>query len=129
MSKRGMWKNLTTGYDAALEQLPRALSAEGFGIITQIDIAETFKNKLGVAFRRYKIIGACNPGLAHKALTHDPELGVLLPCNVVLYETDEGKAVLGAIDPLESIGASAEAMGDLAADVRGRLERVLAAMS
>lgn len=125
---RAFWKDLRSTFDDALAKLPDVLASEGFGIITQIDAKETFKNKLGVEFRRYKILGACNPKLAHQALSHDPHLGVLLPCNVVLYETDEGKAVLGAIDPMASLGASAPGMEELAGSVRGKLERVLAAI-
>jgi len=128
MSNHGFWKDLRSTYDDALARLPDALAAEGFGVITQIDISQTFKNKLGVDFRRYKILGACNPRLAHQALSHDAHLGVLLPCNVVLYETDDGKAVLGAIDPMESLGSSAPGLADLAGSVRGKLERVLASI-
>lgn len=128
MNNHGFWKDLRSTYDDALARLPDALAAEGFGVITQIDISQTFKNKLGVDFRRYKILGACNPKLAHQALSHDAHLGVLLPCNVVLYETDDGKAVLGAIDPMESLGSSAPGLADLAGSVRGKLERVLASI-
>jgi uncharacterized protein (DUF302 family) len=128
MSDHGSWKQLQSTYDEALALLPGALAAEGFGIITQIDMKETFKNKLGIDFRRYKILGACNPKLASEALAHDPRLGVLLPCNVVLYETDEGKAVLGAIDPMSSLGASDPGLVPLAELVRGKLERTLAAV-
>jgi uncharacterized protein (DUF302 family) len=97
-------------------------------VITQIDMQETFQKKLGVATRRYRIFGACNPTLAHQALGHDPRLGVLLPCNVVLYETDEGKAVVGAVDPMSSLGASSPALAGVAADVQARLDRFLRAM-
>lgn len=128
MNNHGFWKDLRSTYDDALARLPDALAAEGFGVITQIDISQTFKSKLGVDFRRYKILGACNPKLAHQALSHDAHLGVLLPCNVVLYETDDGKAVLGAIDPMESLGSSAPGLADLAGSVRGKLERVLASI-
>lgn len=125
---RASWKHLRSSFDDALAKLPEALSAEGFGIITQIDAKETFKNKLGVEFRRYKILGACNPKLAHQVLSHDPHIGVLLPCNVVLYETDEGKAVLGAIDPMASLGAAAPGLEEVAGSVREKLGRVLAAI-
>ena len=125
---RGHWKQLSIGYEEALARLPDALKKEGFGIITQIDMQETFKAKLGVDFRRYRIFGACNPSFAHAALLKDPRVGVLLPCNVVLYEKDDGKAVVGAVDPMQTLGASGEAGGlaDVAREVGARLERVLA---
>lgn len=125
---RGSWKDLAISYDEALARLPEALKKEGFGIITQIDIQETFKAKLGADFRRYRIFGACNPSFAHTALQKDPRVGVLLPCNVVLYEQDNGKAVVGAVDLMQTLGASGEAggLGDLAREVGARLERALA---
>lgn len=128
---RGHWKELSISYEEALLRLPEALEKEGFGIITQIDIQETFKAKLGVDFRRYRIFGACNPAFAHTALQKDPRVGVLLPCNVVLYEKDDGKAVLGAIDPMQTLGASVGESGldELARDVGAKLERVLEALS
>jgi len=127
---QGHWKELSIGYEEALARLPEALKKEGFGIITQIDIQETFKAKLGVDFRRYRIFGACNPSFAHAALQKDPRAGVLLPCNVVLYEKDDGKAVVGAVDPMQTLGVSSEAAGltDLAREVATRLEHVLAAL-
>lgn len=125
---RGSWKDLSISYEEALSLLPEALKKEGFGIITQIDMQETFKAKLGVDFRRYRIFGACNPSLALAALQKDPRVGVLLPCNVVLYERDDGKAVVGAVNPMQTLGASGEGGGltDVARDVVARLERVLA---
>lgn len=128
---RGHWKNLSISYEEALARLPEALKAEGFGIITQIDIQETFKAKLGVDFRRYRIFGACNPSFAHTALQNDPRVGVLLPCNVVLYEKDDGKAVVGAVDPMQTLGASGASGGlaDVAREVGARLERVLTGLA
>jgi uncharacterized protein (DUF302 family) len=124
---RGSWTELPIGYEEALARIPDALKKEGFGVITQIDMKETFKAKLNVDFRRYRIIGACNPSFALTALNKDPHVGVLLPCNVVVYEQDNGKAVVGAIDPMQSLGTSAEGAGlaELARDVGARLERVL----
>jgi uncharacterized protein (DUF302 family) len=124
---RGRWKELSISYEDALSRLPKALEKEGFGIITQIDIQGTFKAKLGVDFRRYRIFGACNPAFAHTALQKDPRVGVLLPCNVVVYEKDDGKAVVGAVDPIQTLGAGASESGmvDLAREVGARLERVL----
>jgi uncharacterized protein (DUF302 family) len=124
---RSYWTELSIGYEDALARIPDALKKEGFGVITQIDMKETFKAKLNVDFRRYRIIGACNPSFALTALTKDPHVGVLLPCNVVVYERDDGKAVVGAIDPMQSLGTSTEGAGlaELARDVGARLERVL----
>ncbi len=127
---RGQWKSSSLSYEEALSRLPAALEKEGFGIITQIDIQKTFEAKLGVAFRRYRIFGACNPSFAHTALQQDPRIGLLLPCNVVLYEADDGNAVVGVIDPMQTLGAHGEsnALAGVARDVGARLERVLAAL-
>lgn len=127
----GHWKELSLRYEDALARLPEMLKKEGFGIITQIDLQETFKAKLGVDFRRYRIFGACNPSFAHAALEKDLRVGVLLPCNVVLYEKPDGTAVVGAIDPMQTLGATASAGGlaDLARDVGERLDRVLAELA
>lgn len=126
--RHGHWKDLSISYEEALSRLPEALKKAGFGILTQIDIQETFKAKLGVDSRRYRIFGACNPSFAHSALEKDPRVGVLLPCNVVLYEKDDGKAVVGAVDPMQTLGATGAdgGLADLARDVGARLERVLA---
>ena len=127
---RGQWLDLSMRYEDALARLPEALKKEGFGIITQIDMQETFKAKLGVDFRRYRIFGACNPSLAHAALQQDPRVGVLLPCNVVVYEKDDGSAVVGAVDPMATLGAAGQggALPELARDVAARLTRVLAGL-
>lgn len=124
---KGIWRDLSRDWDEVNRRLPEALAREGFGVITKIDLQETFAAKLGVESRRYRIFGACNPKLAHEAIGRDPRVGVLLPCNVVLYERDDGRVVAGAIDPLESIGG-AEGFAEMAADVRARLERVLASL-
>lgn len=128
---QGHWKDLSISYEEALARLPEALKAEGFGIITQIDIQETFKAKLGVDFRRYRIFGACNPSFAHAALLSDPRVGLLLPCNVVLYEREDGKAVVGAVDPMQTLGAGGESSGlaAVAREVGVRLERVLSVLA
>jgi uncharacterized protein (DUF302 family) len=112
-------------YDEALARVPDLLKAEGFGILTQIDVKETLKQKIGVDFRRYKILGACNPPLAHKALSSVTEIGVMLPCNVIVYEGDDGKAVVSAIDPMATLAATQPALKEIAAEVRARLSRAL----
>jgi uncharacterized protein (DUF302 family) len=121
---RGTWSALRIGFDAATERLPRALQAEGFGVITQIDLQQTFKAKLGVDFRRYRIFGACNPAFALKAVEFDPRAGLLLPCNVVLFERDDGIAVLGIIDPVQQLDAPSGPLADLAHEIGARLTRV-----
>lgn len=120
-----MKKQLDVGYDDALARVPEALKSEGFGVLTEIDVKQTLKNKLNVDFRRYKILGACNPPLAHEALTTMLEVGVMLPCNVVVYEGDDGKAVVLAIDPVQTVAAAQPALSKMATTVRDKLARAL----
>lgn len=117
-------KTLAIGYDAALAKVPDALKAEGFGVLTEIDVRDTLKAKLGVEFRRYKILGACNPSLAHRALQADLQIGVMLPCNVIVYEEGD-HAVVTAVDPMQTIAAQDERLKPIADEVRGKLARVL----
>ncbi len=124
MASFGMRKVTRSSYDEVLGKLPDLLKAEGFGILTQIDVKQTMKEKLGVDFRRYKILGACNPPLAHKALSAELEIGVMLPCNVVVYEDDQGKAVVTAVDPMQ-MAAAHPGLADVAREVQQRLSRVL----
>jgi uncharacterized protein (DUF302 family) len=120
----GMKRTLAIGYDEALARLPEALKNEGFGVLTQIDVRDTLQAKLGVEFRRYKIFGACNPALAHRALGLELDIGVMLPCNVVVYEED-GHAVVLAVDPMQTVAAQSDTLRPVADEVRGRLTRVL----
>ena len=117
-------RTLASSYDDAIAALPAALAAEGFGVLTEIDLRETLKAKLGVDFRRYKIFGACNPPLAHRALSSVLDIGVMLPCNVVIYE-DGDHAVVRAIDPTQTIAAQEPALVELAEEVRQRLGRAI----
>jgi uncharacterized protein (DUF302 family) len=121
----GMRRTLAMDYQQALERLPEALRSEGFGVLTEIDVRETMKKKLGVEFRRYKILGACNPPLAHQALSAHLGVGVMLPCNVVVYEADGGGCVVEAIDPTKTMAAGDPALAKLAETVRGKLAAVL----
>jgi uncharacterized protein (DUF302 family) len=117
---------LNYGFDEALERLPPALAGEGFGVLTQIDVTSVFAQKLGQSFRRYRILGACNPTLAHRALSSTLLTGVMLPCNVVLWENDDGTSTVAAVDPTLNPAATAEpAIGELAGEVKARLTRVL----
>lgn len=120
-----MKKDLSVGYDEAIAKVPDALKSEGFGVLTEIDIQKTLKAKLDVDFRRYKILGACNPPLAHEALSTVLEVGLMLPCNVVVYENDEGKATVLAIDPTQTVAAAQPALSKMAEAVRDKLARVL----
>ncbi len=125
--KFGMRKELALSFDDALAMIPEALKTEGFGVLTEIDVQDTLRKKLGVEFRRYRILGACNPPLAHQALSTQLEIGLLLPCNVIVYEEPGGRSVVAAVDPLATIAATGgEDLRELAASVRAKLERVLA---
>lgn len=121
---RGTWRALGVNFQAAAERLPQALRAEGFGVITQIDLQQTFKAKLGVDFRQYRIFGACNPTFALKAVETDPRAGLLLPCNVVLFERDDRTAVLGIIDPVQQLNAPDGPLAEIAKEIGERLARV-----
>ena len=100
------------------------LADNGFGVLTEIDVRDTLRAKLGVEFRRYKILGACNPSLAHRALQTELQIGVMLPCNVIVYD-DGDHAVVTAVDPMQTIAAQDERLRPIADEVRGRLTRVL----
>ncbi|HUB06110.1 MAG TPA: DUF302 domain-containing protein [Myxococcales bacterium] len=126
MTKFGIRRELRATFDEALARLPEALKAEGFGMLTEIDVQGTLKQKLGVDFRRYRILGACNPALAHRALQAELEIGVAMPCNVIVYEGDAGRAVVVAMDPTQTIAAGGSAqLAPLAAEVKARMERAL----
>jgi uncharacterized protein (DUF302 family) len=124
----GMQKIVSQPYETVLAKLPDALKTEGFGVLTQIDIRDTLREKLGVEFRRYKIVGACNPALAHRALQAELDAGVMLPCNIIVYEEGD-KTVVVAVDPMETIAANSAALQPIAEEVRGKLARVLERLS
>jgi uncharacterized protein (DUF302 family) len=112
-------------YEEAIQAVTAALKVEGFGVLTEIDVQATLKNKLGVEHGRYVILGACNPPLAHKALQSDPEIGLLLPCNVIVYEEGEG-SVVSIIDPLSMFGVvRTPELETVAGEARARLKRVV----
>ena len=117
-------------YDEALAATKAALKDQGFGVLTEIDVKATMAEKLGVEFRRYDIIGACNPPLAHKALSTELDIGLLLPCNVIVYETDAGGSVVAALDPEAMMSMTANpALREVAAEAKDRLERALASVA
>jgi uncharacterized protein (DUF302 family) len=105
METLGIQAEYRGSYDDALAAVTEALKSEGFGVLTEIDVRETLKKKLGVDFRRYKILGACNPPFAHRALQAELDVGLLLPCNVIVYEADDGRIVVRAMDPMQTIAA------------------------
>jgi len=122
----GIRKTLDLGFDEALARIPEALKAEGFGVLTEIDVQATLKKKLDVDFRRYRILGACNPPFAHRALQHSLDVGMLMPCNVIVYETDDRKTVVSAVDPMQTMAAQGDpALRPLAAEVLQKLRRVI----
>ena len=126
MADIGMKKVVKASYDEALARIPELLKAEGFGVLTRIDVKQTLKEKIGVDFRRYQILGACNPRYAHEALKIELGLGVMLPCNVIVYEGDDGRTVVTAVDPMQTIAASDPSLRPVAEQVRQKLASVLA---
>jgi uncharacterized protein (DUF302 family) len=121
----GITVHLKVDYEVALTRTVDALKVEGFGVLTEIDVKDTLKKKLGMDLRPYKILGACNPPLAYRALTAAPEVGLLLPCNVTARQVDDGTIEVGLIDPLMMMGLiSNPALEQIADEARARLERV-----
>jgi uncharacterized protein (DUF302 family) len=126
-TRYGISTTVDLHYEAAVERVREELGKEGFGVLTEIDIAATLKKKLDVDFRPYVILGACNPPLAHQALSAETDIGLLLPCNVVVYAADEeGRSVVAAMDPQAALSlADNPQIEGVAKDVRARLQRVL----
>jgi uncharacterized protein (DUF302 family) len=128
MTKYAFGKTVNMSYEKAIEAVTQALAKEGFGVLTEIDVQATLKKKLGIERAPYKILGACNPQFAHRALEAEPQIGALLPCNVVV-RVDGGKTVVEFMDPdavLQLVGRPE--VGTIAAEVRQRLQRVMAAL-
>ena len=122
-------KTMRVPFDDAIARVTDALKAEGFGIITEIDIKKTLHDKIGVEFRNYRILGACNPKLAHEALLLEDKVGAMLPCNVVVQERADGQVEVAAIDPVASMQAiDNPSLKEAAAQVGKKLERVVAAL-
>ena len=119
-------KVMDLSFDEAIVRVTDELKKEGFGVLTEIDVKATLKNKLDVDFRNYRILGACNPPFAYQALLAEPQIGLMLPCNVVVQESDNGQIIISAIDPLASMQAvENEALGEVAEQVRAKLQKVI----
>jgi uncharacterized protein (DUF302 family) len=126
----GFRTTINVPYEQAIEKTTAALKEEGFGVLTEIDVKATLKKKLDVDFRRYVILGACNPPLAYQALTNELEIGLLLPCNVIVYETDEGQSTISVVNPMAMLGVTEnEALHNVANQAQARLSRVIRNLS
>jgi uncharacterized protein (DUF302 family) len=117
---------LDTPYEGAISRVKDALKEEGFGVLTEIDVKQTLKKKLDKEFRKYVILGACNPPYAYRSLEADLDVGLLLPCNVIVYETDEGKTYVAAINPVSALEViQSQELRAIAAEVSDKLKRVI----
>jgi uncharacterized protein (DUF302 family) len=130
-SRYGVGLTVALDFQRAIESVKQALAAEGFGILCEIDVAATMKKKLDVDFRPYVILGACNPPLAHRALTAERDIGLLLPCNVIVYADDiPGRSVIAALDPVVALSVTGNTdLQPVALDVKARLIRALGAVA
>lgn len=119
-------KIVDDNFEDAIERVTARLADAGFGVLTTIDVSATLKKKIDVDFQRYTILGACNPGFAHKALLAEDKIGTMLPCNVIVQETKDGKVEVAAVDPMASMMAiENEALGGIASEVRAMLKNVI----
>ena len=122
-------KTLDIPFDRAIEKTTAALKERGFGVLTTIDVKDTLKKKIGADFRPYTILGACNPGFAHKALQAEPMIGTMLPCNVIVQQGADGKVQVSAVDPIASMAAIENpALGAVATEVQGMLKDMIASL-
>ena len=129
-TRYGLRVEVPLTYEQAVERATGALKAEGFGVLTTIDVKHTLKQKLDREFRKYVILGACNPPLADRALHAELEIGLLLPCNVIVYETEPGRSVVAAMAPIAALGMVGEnaALQSVAGEADQRLRRALASI-
>ena len=113
-------------FDKAIETVTAALKEEGFGVLTEIDVKETLKKKIDVDFKKYRILGACNPEFAHKALKSEDKIGVFLPCNVIVEENDNGEIDVSAVDPISSMQAAKnDSLEEIATEVQQKLKKII----
>ncbi len=119
-------KTTDYAFEEAVEKVTEELKKEGFGVLTEIDVQATLKKKLDVDFRKYRILGACNPPFAHKALQAENKIGAMLPCNVIVQELENGKTEVAAVDPVASMKAvDNDKLGEIAGEIRAKLEKVI----
>jgi uncharacterized protein (DUF302 family) len=119
-------KTLDKDFDTVINDVTEALKQEGFGILTEIDVSATLKKKIDVDFRKYRILGACNPPYAYKALSAEDKIGTMLPCNVIVQQLDDGKVEVAAIDPIASmVSVKNPALGQIATEIQGKLKKVI----
>lgn len=119
-------KTINTDFDSAISKVTDELKKEGFGILTEIDVKETFKKKLDVDFRKYRILGACNPNFAFEAIKSEDKVGTMLPCNVIVQEHEDGRIEVSAVDPIASMMAiKNDSLGEVASSVSDKLRRVI----
>lgn len=122
----GFSKIVNLGYEQVIEKVTEELKKEGFGILTETDVKETLKKKLDVDFKPYKILGACNPPFAYKALQAEEQIGLMLPCNVIVYVNDKSETIVAAIDPIASMQAvKNDKLGEVAETIQGKLKKVI----
>ncbi len=122
-------KTISAEFDKAIELVTEALKKEGFGVLSEIDIQQKLKEKLDIDFRKYKILGACNPPNAHKALLQEDKIGTMLPCNVIVQETGENQVEVAAVDPVASMMAvDNKEIAGIAGEIKAKLERVIASL-
>ncbi|MFW5835380.1 MAG: DUF302 domain-containing protein [bacterium] len=122
-------KTISAEFDDALELVTEALKKEGFGVLSEIDMQQKLREKMDVNFRKYKILGACNPPIAYKALQQEDKIGTMLPCNVVVQETGKGQVEVATIDPVASMMAvDNKEIAAIASDIKTKLERVVSSL-
>lgn len=125
----GFSKVVNLGYNEAIEKVTEELKKEGFGVLTEIDVKETLKKKLDVDFKPYKILGACNPPFAYKSLQAEEQIGLMLPCNVIVYVNDKNETVVAAIDPIASMQAvQNDKLGEVAETIQDKLKKVISSI-
>ena len=119
-------KTVDMSFDEAIDKVTEELKKEGFGVLTEIDVKAALKKKINVDFRKYRILGACNPSYAHKALLAEDKIGTMLPCNVVVQEREDGKVEVSAIDPVASMqSVKNESLGEIATKIQSKLKQVV----
>ena len=129
MNTYSISKTVQMSHEEAMEKATDALMTEGFGVLTEIDVSATLKKKLDVDLPEYRILGACNPPYAHKALTAEEQIGLMLPCNVIVYVNGTGETVVAAVDPVASMMAvENETLSGLAAEIKEKLQRAIASL-